>query len=107
MDIPEQRERSKQSGLKALLKGWHDLSSPLGARILSIIIICGIVSMLVDYIGKRIGISQSIMNVVIIIIIGIAIVILSGKVSSATRESIKRRKEAYEKKYGSNKRNGR
>lgn len=107
MNISEQREKSKQSGKNVLAKGLRDLKSPIGVNVLSTIVIYGIVLMLIDYIGKRIGISQSIMTMAMVIIIASTIVILSVKVSSATKESIKRRKEAYERKFGSSKRNDR
>lgn len=107
MNISQQRQRSKQSNKSALSKGWHDFRSPLGTSIIGIIVVCGMLSVIIDYIGEYFDIPQSKINIIIMIIIAIAVVTLVTKVSSATKEATRKRKEAYEQKFGGNRKNGR
>ena len=110
MNIPQQKPRDSQqkSGVgSGLSRGWHDLSTPLGASVLGIIIICGIISAIIDYIGERLNISQSIINVIIVIIIVISFVMLLVRLSSANKKATQRRNEIYQQKFGGNGKDGR
>jgi hypothetical protein len=109
MNIPQQRPRDnqKKSGVESgFSRGWHDLGTPLGASILGIIVVCGFLSIIIDYIGERYNIPQSIINPIIFIIIAIAIIMLVYKVSSATKKATKKRKELYQQKFGGNRKDG-
>jgi hypothetical protein len=105
MNIPQQKPRDNQqkSGVgSGLSKGWHDLGTPLGASVLGIIIVGGIISAIIDYIGERFNISQSIINVIIIIIIAISFVMLVVSLSSANKKATQKRNELYQQKFGGN-----
>jgi ABC-type transport system involved in cytochrome bd biosynthesis fused ATPase/permease subunit len=105
LDIQQHRERNKQSNKSALAKGYRDLSSPLGASILAMIVLCGVFLITMEFIGDRFNISKKITNVIAIVAIVLTITILIIKVAKSTRESMKKQREAYEEKFGGIKRN--
>jgi len=103
MNIPQQnlRERNQDRGSK-LSRGWRDLNTPLGSSIFGTIVICGIISIVIDYIGEFLNIPQSIINIIILIIIAIATAILIYKVASASKRAMQNQREVYQRKFGGN-----
>lgn len=105
MNIQEQREKSKQNNKSALAKGYRDLSSPLGASILAMIVLCGVFLITMEFIGERFEIPKKITNVIAIVAIIFTITILIIRVTKSTGESMKKQRKAYEEKFGGIKRN--
>ena len=101
MDIPRQNQQKPQQNKGSMFaRGVRDLGTPLGASLFAAIVLCGIVAIVLDYIGERFDLPKSIIYTIIIIIIVIVFIVVVLRLSMMNKKDIEKRREAYRQKFG-------
>jgi len=101
MNTPRQYQKNPQRNKGSMLaRGFHDLGTPQGASLFAIIILCGIIAIVLDYIGERYNLPKSIIYTIIIILIAIVFIFIIFRLSMMNKKAIEKRREAYRQKFG-------
>ncbi|MBD3182033.1 phosphoribosylformylglycinamidine cyclo-ligase [Candidatus Poribacteria bacterium] len=94
--MPKQRSGKPSSWSKAR----RDLASPQGSSLVSALIACAIISIIIDIIGSRLGISKSVLYPIILIV---DIIIIAGaaiRISAINKKVAEAQQEAYAERFG-------
>ena len=101
MNAPRQNQQEpKQNKESMLVRGFHDLGTPQGASLFGIIILCGIIAIILDYIGERYHLPKSLIYTIIIIFIVAVFIYVVFRMSMMNKKAIEKRRETYRRKYG-------
>ena len=101
MNISKQSQQKPQQNKESMLvRGFRDLGTPQGTSLFAAIILCGIVAIVLDYIGERFNLPKSIIYTIIIIIIVIVFIMIVLRLSMMNKKAIEKQREAYRQKFG-------
>jgi hypothetical protein len=91
-------KRPKQSGKSILTRGFRDLGTPQGLTLFKAIMLCAIISIALDTIGKKIGISTDLLYPIIIAIIVIIFVVIVIRMSAMSKKTLEKQREEHRRK---------
>lgn len=97
MNLPRHDHEENKSFLE---KGRRELATPQGSKLLSAFLLCGFLSILLEYIFNRFPIPKSLIYSLIIIINAVIITIYAFKIYNINKKIKEKREEKYIKKYG-------
>jgi tellurite resistance protein TehA-like permease len=101
MVIPKPNQQKPQQNKGSMFaRGFRDLGTPQGASLFAAIILCGIASMVLDYIGERFNLPKSIIYTIIIIIIVVVFVVVIFRLSKMNKKAIEKRRKDYQQRLG-------
>jgi len=101
VNILKQNQKSPQRNKDSVLvRGFYDLGTPQGASVFAIIILCGIVAIVLDYIGERFKLPKSIIYTIIFILIAIMFILIIFRLSTINKKIAEKKREAYRQKFG-------
>lgn len=101
MNIPKQNQKSPQRNKDSVIvRGFYDLGTPQGASVFAIIILCGIIAIVLDYIGERFKLPKSIIYTIIFILIAIMFILIIFRLSMINKKAAEKQREAYRQKFG-------
>jgi len=101
MNISEQNQKKPQRDIGSMLaRGFYDLGTPQGASVFAIIILCGIIAIVLDYIGEKYKLPKSIIYTIIFILIAIVFILIIFRLSMINKKITEKKREAYRQKFG-------
>jgi hypothetical protein len=101
MNSPKQNQKSPQQNKGSILaRGFYDLGTPQGVSLFVIIVLCGIIAIVLDYIGERYNLPKSIIYTLIFILIAIAFILIILRLSMINKKIAEKQRKAYRQKFG-------
>jgi len=96
MDI--NKRPKQQKGGSILTRGFRDLGTHQGLTLFKTFMLCAILSIALDIIGKRIGIGTNLLYPIIIAVNVIVFVVIVIRMSSISKKTLEKRREEYRRK---------
>lgn len=94
------RNNDQEESKSFLEKGRRELATPQGSKLFSAFLLCGFLSILLEYISNRLLIPKSLTYSFIIIINAVIIIIYAFKIYNINKRIKEKREEKYIQKYG-------
>ncbi len=94
------RNNDDEENKSFLEKGRKELSTPQGSKLFSAFLICGFISILLEYIANRLLIPKNYAYSLIIIVNAVIITIYAFKIYNINKRIKEKREEKYIQKYG-------
>ena len=99
MGIPKPSQQKPQQNKGYMFaRGFRDLGTPQGTSLFAAIILCGVVSMVLDYIGERFNLPKSIIYTIIIIVIIVVFAFVIFRLTKMNKRAIEKRQKDYQQK---------
>ena len=96
MDVS--KSPKQQKGGSILSRGFSDLGTPQGLTLFKTFMLCAILSIALDIIGKRIGIGTNLIYPIIIALNVIVFVVIVIRMSAISKKTLEKRREEYRRK---------
>ncbi len=97
MNLPH---HDHEEGKSFLEKGRKELATPQGSKLFSAFLICGFLSILLEYISNRFLIPKPLTYTFIIIMNAVIITVYAFKIYNINKRIKEKREEKYMQKYG-------